>query len=466
MSRLRLDWTLSTSAERSAFLDKYISELKFTPTPDELEMMGNYVLWGRGANGKNAEENGDVSLNRTYKTWTTNEPVSLNELCEMPGFNERTIRPIGVRHEKTPHFRIDRAELLRAAPAHLHQTLRELFHNIDTLDVQIGFYELAHGKRKNALHDDLLHQFTPDDLAELREKGESLSYYGYLKKRHLVVELRREQYTIRDSFCPISMVPNFGGDNIEEDLPLTFDADVEVRPLGLDNKHGAQKLLFRKTLSPDNFSEAELTLISKELQRRAIYQKQNAEAVTSTHQRNVQSDVEGGPPSHDRFFDFRDAEQVATLVSFYDELRDAAATPYENSIYSTTQQLLDTFDWYVDYAQLSDIQRTILELKINKVKNENIVSALKEKYGRTYGINYISTIFRRKICAKIAAAAQSHLEVISELFYPENWKKCTNCGRTLLINESNFMHKYKSKDGFASQCKICDKEKRKRLKEL
>jgi hypothetical protein len=49
-SRLKLDFNLKTNIERKQFLDNYLlSEtfVKYPPTEDELEMMGNYVLWGK-----------------------------------------------------------------------------------------------------------------------------------------------------------------------------------------------------------------------------------------------------------------------------------------------------------------------------------------------------------------------------------------------------------------------------------
>ena len=43
-SRLKLDFTLSTTEERKNFIDRYTKELTFTPNTEELEMMGNYIL--------------------------------------------------------------------------------------------------------------------------------------------------------------------------------------------------------------------------------------------------------------------------------------------------------------------------------------------------------------------------------------------------------------------------------------
>jgi hypothetical protein len=49
-NRLQLDFKLVTTDERAAFLEEYLKQPQFIkkpPTPDELETMGNYLLWGK-----------------------------------------------------------------------------------------------------------------------------------------------------------------------------------------------------------------------------------------------------------------------------------------------------------------------------------------------------------------------------------------------------------------------------------
>ena len=49
-NRLQLDFKLTTTDERAAFLDEYLQQPQFKtkpPTEDELETMGNYLLWGK-----------------------------------------------------------------------------------------------------------------------------------------------------------------------------------------------------------------------------------------------------------------------------------------------------------------------------------------------------------------------------------------------------------------------------------
>ena len=106
----------------------------------------------------------------------------------------------------------------------------------------------------------------------------------------------------------------------------------------------------------------------------------------------------------------------------------------------------------------------ILRQKISKQKNQDIALFINKKYHKTYNANYISTIFRQKIIAAINEAAALHYEIMINIFFPENFKKCKQCGRTLLLISNNFVRKTKSKDGFVSRCKQCDKKNRQEKK--
>jgi hypothetical protein len=58
-----------------------------------------------------------------------------------------------------------------------------------------------------------------------------------------------------------------------------------------------------------------------------------------------------------------------------------------------------------------------------------------------------------------------HEEILVNLCFEENFKKCRCCGEVLLIGTDNFVRKARSADGFATQCKRCDKKRRDARKE-
>ena len=99
-------------------------------------------------------------------------------------------------------------------------------------------------------------------------------------------------------------------------------------------------------------------------------------------------------------------------------------------------------------------------MKLAKKKNTDIAWDINHKYNKSYTPNYISTIFRQRIIPKINEAATMHKEIISNIFFPENFKRCTTCGELKLRCPENFTRKSRANDGFASRCKVCEKKAR------
>ena len=139
------------------------------------------------------------------------------------------------------------------------------------------------------------------------------------------------------------------------------------------------------------------------------------------------------------------------------ELDDAAAfVEFDSNLPS----LLETLKFYVEQAELSETQKEILDLKLRKVKNVDIAQEINKKWKKTYTPNYISTIFRQRIIPAINEAAAYHEKLVSNIFFEEEFKTCTGCGRTLLRDADNFTRKSRSKDGYTTRCKKCEKEAR------
>ena len=83
-NRLHLDFSLSTTDERKAFLEKYlVSDVftKYPPDEDELSTMADYLLWGKNQEGKNGKQQG-LELHSKHKTWDDSPVDSLDQLME------------------------------------------------------------------------------------------------------------------------------------------------------------------------------------------------------------------------------------------------------------------------------------------------------------------------------------------------------------------------------------------------
>lgn len=131
-NRLQLDFKLTTTEERKAFLDNYLLQPQFTkrpPTEEELETMANYLLWGKDpVTGLNAKQAGIVDIETKHGTWDKNSNVeSLEGLMESPNFNEASLSALDSIPMKVKREVFSRKETLEKCPAHLVETFRNLF---------------------------------------------------------------------------------------------------------------------------------------------------------------------------------------------------------------------------------------------------------------------------------------------------------------------------------------------------
>lgn len=445
INRLHLDFQLETAIERREFLNEYLKRTEFQVKPlseEELEMCGNYLLWGKDEDGKNSVQKKIVEIKTKKGTWDKKEDESLDALLEQPTFNEaQTFNTTGAPTKITREV-FSRSKALKEAPPQLVPIFKDLFYQIDKLDLTLNYYDLAHDKRKNPPREELLKQFTPEEQLQLQEEASSLNQYKYLKMRHLLVELRRQQFTLKDSYSSIIQrhtVPS------TQFLPtnISFENEVVVFPFGVnaEKKNKISSLIFRDNYDPNSYTEEELKLISK-----YIWEKKEQFSNITSNQFII---------------DFRNLEHIYNIFQLYYDLEDET---FKKELESETDSLLNTLKFYIKKANLSDIHREILELKIQKKRNQDISSYINQKYNKSYTSNYISTIFRQKIIREINEAAQYHEELISNIFFPENFKKCNDCGEILLCSTHNFVKKSRSKDGYANRCKRCDKKIREQAK--
>lgn len=440
-NRLQLDWSLSSAEDRSAFLQQYMTSDVFTkrpPTEEELETMANYLLWGQDSDGLNPDQRKEIQLPRKNQTWAAQNLESLDALLESPTFLENSISKLGTNTTKKMRQNLSRSQLQQLLSPDQLSLFEELWETIDRTELLINFFEVQKGKRTKPPREELLSRFSPAEQDELQKRATSLNQFKYLKLRHLLVELRRQQYTLLDSVRP--QVLGFS----EALPPSTFDeekifeADIPVLPLGL-----WEERIFRDfgEILPNSYTEKELKQISK------IYWKKKEEAERLQRESNI------------FYFDFRDLEMVYQLFLGLEEFGDE-----EESFLSTNSKFLKTLWYYVRQADLSPIQEEILTLKIQRKKNQDIAAAINSKFGKSYTTNYISTIFRQKILPAINEAATYHERLIGSVFFEEEFKACTKCGRLLLRDPANFVRRSRAKDGLSNHCKRCDKEEREKKK--
>ena len=428
-NRLNLDWKLKTREERNTFATAYLETLP-NPTEDELDTIAKYILWGVNSDGLNGRQEG-LDLPTRSHTWDaqTSEIESLDALLESPTFSENIIRKPNEPILKVPKVQFSRTETRMTAPDSLLNSFEDLWREIDTLDLLTNFYELDHARRTSPIRESLLSQFTDSEIIEIHESASHLNLYSYLKKKHLLVDLRRQQYTLKDGYVePLLLASTFCAPVSPH---VVWGEDINIEPIGLPFNSKISTLIFREDRFPipDDFTEEDLKALSTYLW-------------TSRPKRPT--------------FDFRDVDHLTKLASFYSDLSEAVEYG-DLDFESTLPQLLQVWNVYSKLAPLKPIQREVLNLKLLHKTNEQIVSILDEKFGKHYTLNYISTMYCKIILPCIAETARRHREVCENLFFPENFKKCIDCGQVLLRDGENFVKKARSSDGYSPRCKKCEK---------
>lgn len=429
MNRLKLDFTLESAEERVQFINNYLVQFN-SLSNSEAETIANYLLWGKDKTGKPL--GADVELETK---WTKNNEVdSLDAVLENPALTNAQIHPLNEAVPlKKKRIVFSREETRKNAPPHLLRVFEDLWNAIDEVDLLINFYEERTGKRDKPPRDELLKRFSDEDVERIREASKKLNQFSYLKKRHELIEMRREQFTISDSYST-TLNPTNSIFQVHNNS-IVFDCEVEVLPLGL-KKGTAADLIFDLNFDPGALNEQQLQAISNLVWKKKEYKG-------------------------DRFFDFRNLEAVYQLYLFkLDFLEQIERDREAINVESNLEDLLNTLDFYEELADLTDLQKEILRMKEKHEKNSDIAYYINKKYGKSYTANYISTIFRQKIIVKINETVELHQETIENCFFPENFKRCSECGRILLLDSRNWVRKSRSKDGFQNKCKKCEKKGR------
>lgn len=428
-NRLNLDFSLSSREERVKYARDYLAVIPFSPTPQELEMISKYILWGKDAKtGLNGRQEG-LELETRYKTWDSHQIESLDD----PAFSEANVRGPFDPPTHIPRQTFSRSLTRKTAPPHILPIFEALWRQIDETELVLNFYELNHARRKNPPRDPLVARFTAPEQEHLQSLAAKLNSYTYLKLRHELVELRREQYNLRDEYAAVH--PAITTFNWNNDYWKTFDADINVLPvhLGVFTTEGFDAFGLSDLPTPDDFSERSLRATSQILWT-------PADTALPT-------------------FDFSNPDHLYELYKMWDALvEEAQDAPYDSQL----KLFLDVARLYRKLAALDDIQNDILDLKIRHFTNQDIVDIINPKYEKSYRPNYISTLYCKKCLANIAAAASNFRENLENCAFPENFKRCKDCGRLLLINENNFVRRHRSSDGFSPRCKQCEKLARKR----
>ena len=503
--KIQLDFSKSSLSDRLEVVNHYAHS---NLSAKNCKHIADYILWSRDENGKciSKDENFELS-----SKWSASQPDSMEAIMEaethIPNFHAvGEIPPTLVRKQK-----FSRAEAL-ASPLAPH--FRALFDEIDRLDVLISF---AMGKEPR---EELVNRIEPSCLFALRAKAAKLSPKELQRARHDLVDLRTEQYELRDSYKPQLR-------NAKQPIGEVELAPLEIEPLGLwaeptttlgkflwaeeptppnndeDRRRLAQALkrLLARTCKPSCEQDTRQTKIEESLHEREVMDLSHATARTckqackqdtkqtpteeilcqnedGLHERAVEKTSHDSDHLHEReveilcqnedglheravTFDLRDPNSWLQLLPYYNTIYNAKLEAEErHDIESEAPALWNTIQYYFDCALMQAEYRLIIEMKSENWRNEDINNELRRRGLKTFSVNYISTIYKKRIPKLLAQAVEAHYELALALDQPDEWKRCSKCGKLLHLDSNHFRRLGKSKDGFVGSCKRCDKKKR------
>lgn len=136
-----------------------------------------------------------------------------------------------------------------------------------------------------------------------------------------------------------------------------------------------------------------------------------------------------------------------------------------SKLHSDTWCLIYDFECVCDKALKNyPLYLRIVECKVDGMQNKDIQFTIQMEFGIKHSVEYISSLWRKKIPKLIAAAAED--DFLQWYYLNEEkgkYKKCSRCGQIKLAHNKYFSKNNTSKDGFYSICKECRNKKFKQI---
>lgn len=405
---LKLDFSIVGSDDRSKFVNAFFdANPDYKPTQSELETLSNYILFGKDTDGTSIVDRGEIEIDTKYNSYKKRKAESLDELMDMPGFNENTIVTKYVyRHPKPP--KIDRNDPEMAAiPG-----MKELWEAIDRLAYILGVCDGTIEQDPSKPIDTSVYSQT--DLYKLK---------------HSLIDLRKQQYVIKELHRPIehSFNPNVHKGSCGEAPQQPIDWEqywfypLGLRLMPLDGRFDCPQDYEKKLTPWDRLQSLD------EPRLRA---------------KNI--------------IDFTNSEHIYLLAKQYQNLSVGIEQDHDG----LCAAIIDTLEFYAARANLTESRQLIWDMKCGQCGNNTIREKVNSQFGTSYNENYISTLFKQNICGDIAEAARIHADYFLNRDNESAWKICTHCGQRKLRDTREFMRKAKSSDGLASRCKKCESKVR------
>ncbi len=159
-----------------------------------------------------------------------------------------------------------------------------------------------------------------------------------------------------------------------------------------------------------------------------------------------------------------DPKVCSYLLCNYSRLKEEGWGHFDHDLY----YLMESFDDCADRALKEyPLYEEIVTCKIDGLQNAEIQKILQQKFNVKHSLEYISSLWRKKIPKLIAETAEDDLLNWYFLNIKKGkYKKCSRCKEIKLAHNKYFSKNKTSKDGFYSICKKCRNARTKQKKML
>lgn len=408
-----LNYSIERDIDRLAAVKDILDTLDTTPNNAELEQMASYILYGKDENGQNAIQRKECTdSDKRYSTFkrTEDKNQSLDALLENPmsdqqdfqSFDKRSVYMKKVREIRRPKYD-KKGNLIDIGDGDI-PGLPELWERIDYLEKVIAANE---GKIP----------LDPNTMSIIDNP------YRLYQLKHQLIDMRRHQYYLRDSYKPTIYFLNI---KPPQPQPINFDSDSFYWLSFAQWRRNLSKC--RNPFISKNLRDYETKFINGKFKIKWVVRHQK--------------------------FDWENQTHVKALLNNY----SAIYMQDWDKLHSWGRALIYDFDRYVAMCDLSPVREYVLTRRIDKAKPTEISQEVQEKFGLRYNEDHLSSIVTKEIVKQITTSAKRH-RLLIETPLSER-KQCFRCKKWLPRNSLFFGINNSHKDGRASNCKECERKRR------
>ena len=411
-----LDFDIYLATDRVQAVKAILDSLETDPNDSDLEQMGDYILFGKDEKFLNARDRKEIlQPKRRYDSWSTKDEKneSLDALMENPNIAPEIERKTASDAEKAPRYRVFKPEIKRPKYDEAGNLIdigdadvpgmEELWERIDVLQERLDMYK---GK------------IPPNDYV----KNHPMTKYHLYKFGHILIDIRRHQYYLKDAYKPTLKFFNATSAN-KPGYNFSVNTGLWLTP---------QEWCARKR-NPKPFDMEQPPL----------------EEVPEDENGNLYWKIS------DNAIDYENPDHILALMDNYVSLLKHSYDKPD----SETRTLCYDLEYLIENADLTDLEQYCLEQRIAH-RNTFVIQKYLAEDNIIKTEAQLRTIMRENVPNKIARTAM-RLRLESQFLKGEiEGLKCTKCGGTFPKHPFYFARSRDKRTGYCSQCKECQRQKR------